>query len=99
MNNILVISPHPDDETLGCGGTLLRHNSEGDHIFWLNITSINENEGWPLNKIKQRDTEIEKVSKERRARDCNFCKLALENAVRKTKSPKNQQQSKRCCLP
>ena len=27
---ILVIAPHPDDETLGCGGTLLRHISAGD---------------------------------------------------------------------
>ena len=22
---ILVISPHPNDETLGCGGTILKH--------------------------------------------------------------------------
>jgi len=30
---ILCIAPHPDDETLGCGGTLLRHKHEGDEIF------------------------------------------------------------------
>ena len=28
--NVLVISVHPDDETLGCGGTMLRHAAEGD---------------------------------------------------------------------
>ena len=38
MNNVLVIAPHPDDETLGCGGTLLRHAHHGDKIFWLIAT-------------------------------------------------------------
>ena len=26
MSTILVIAPHPDDETLGCGGTMFHHN-------------------------------------------------------------------------
>ena len=29
---ILVISPHADDETLGCGGTILRHIDRGDEV-------------------------------------------------------------------
>jgi N-acetylglucosamine malate deacetylase 1 len=36
--NVLVISAHPDDETLGCGGTLLRHAEQGDSIFWIVAT-------------------------------------------------------------
>ena len=39
MNKILVVAVHPDDETLGCGGTLLKHKNNGDEIFWLIITS------------------------------------------------------------
>ena len=38
MKKVLVIAVHPDDETLGCGGTLLRHKAEGDKIYWLIIT-------------------------------------------------------------
>lgn len=35
--NILVIAPHPDDETIGCGGSLCLHAQRGDraHVVWL----------------------------------------------------------------
>jgi LmbE family N-acetylglucosaminyl deacetylase len=35
---LLVIAPHPDDETLGCGGTLLKHRASGDEIVWCIVT-------------------------------------------------------------
>ncbi len=37
--NILVIAPHPDDETIGCGGTLCIHEDRGDHISVVFLTS------------------------------------------------------------
>lgn len=37
--NILVIAPHPDDETIGCGGTLRLHANEGAHIEAVWLTS------------------------------------------------------------
>tara|TARA_B100001059_G_scaffold184405_1_gene185965 strand:+ start:2297 stop:2962 length:666 start_codon:yes stop_codon:yes gene_type:complete len=32
MNNVLVIAAHPDDELLGCGGTLIRHIEKQDIV-------------------------------------------------------------------
>lgn len=42
MKRILFISVHPDDETLGCGGTILKHKHDGDQIFWLILTKANQ---------------------------------------------------------
>lgn len=36
---VLFVSVHPDDETFGCGGTILKHRHMGDRIFWLNLTA------------------------------------------------------------
>lgn len=37
---VLVIAVHPDDETLGCGGTLLKHAAQGDELHWLLVTAM-----------------------------------------------------------
>ena len=44
---VLAISTHPDDETLGCGGTLLRHAAAGDELYWLVVTVPAEGEWSP----------------------------------------------------
>ncbi|GAH39945.1 unnamed protein product, partial [marine sediment metagenome] len=56
---ILVISPHPDDETLGCGGTILKHKDIGDKIYWLIITNISVKNEWDRDIVEKRQKEIE----------------------------------------
>mgnify|MGYP001180458980 CR=1 FL=1 len=60
---ILVIAPHPDDETLGCGGTILKHISDGDTVYWLIITAISVESGYKQEHIKKRKKEIAAVNK------------------------------------
>jgi len=58
MNKVLIIAVHPDDETLGCGGTLLKHKANGDEIHWLICTESTLESDF----YKIRNQEIEKVS-------------------------------------
>lgn len=58
---ILVISPHPDDETLGCGGMLLRHVDRGDSLFWLVVTETHEPQ-WSTATIQIKATEVKRAA-------------------------------------
>ncbi len=62
MDNILVVAVHPDDETLGCGGTILRHAAEGSRVSWLICTEARESEGWAREFVLRREKEIAAVA-------------------------------------
>lgn len=59
---VIVIAPHPDDETLGCGGTILRHAAEGDKVSWVIMTGMHTENGFSQERVLQRDKEIETVA-------------------------------------
>lgn len=57
--NIVIVTPHPDDETLGCGGTILRHKHEGDNVCWLIISRMGDQFNDSMKK--KREEEISQV--------------------------------------
>jgi len=61
---VLVVAPHADDETLGCGGTLLRYAQSGVEIHWLLITGMLDEYGYTPNKILKREQEIRLVAEQ-----------------------------------
>lgn len=38
MKNLLVIAPHPDDEILGCGGTIIKNIAQGNDVYVCIVT-------------------------------------------------------------
>jgi LmbE family N-acetylglucosaminyl deacetylase len=62
MSTVLVVAPHPDDETLGCGCNILRHVEQGDDVYWLIVTHISVELGFSQEKVEQREREIQEVA-------------------------------------
>ncbi|MBU5591092.1 PIG-L family deacetylase [Clostridium sp. MSJ-4] len=60
---VLVISVHPDDETLGCGGTILKHTRNGDEVYWMIITKTDKTLGFSEKFIEDRKEQIKAVAK------------------------------------
>ncbi|BBN80416.1 GlcNAc-PI de-N-acetylase [Pseudoalteromonas sp. A25] len=59
---VLVVAVHPDDETLGAGGALLKHKSFGDEIHWMIVTDVKVEEGFKKEAVEKRESEMEEVS-------------------------------------
>lgn len=60
--SVLFVAPHPDDETLGCGGVISRFRSEGCDVHWLIVTDMASSEAFTPRQVEQRRREIDAVS-------------------------------------
>jgi LmbE family N-acetylglucosaminyl deacetylase len=59
--SILVIAPHPDDETLGTGGFILKQKKLGNQVFVLNMTNMDEKFGYEAERVEKRKNEIRQM--------------------------------------
>ena len=72
---VIAIAPHPDDETLGCGGTLLRHRHDGDDIHWLVVTGMTAGEMFTPERVASRAIEISNVASSYKFKSVNQLNL------------------------
>lgn len=59
---ILIIAPHPDDEVLGCGGTIAKYGKKGDEVHLCIVTKAYTPD-WSEEFLKKREEEIAQVVK------------------------------------
>ena len=62
-NKILVIAPHPDDEIIGCGGTIAKAIENNNNVYIQYLSSGDRIE-------KRREEEAKKVCSYMKITDC-----------------------------
>ena len=58
--NVVVLSPHPDDDIFGCGGTLVKHIQQGHHVYIVYLCQgdkgISDKSGGEATKIRRKES-------------------------------------------
>jgi LmbE family N-acetylglucosaminyl deacetylase len=63
---VLVLSPHPDDDVITCGGTLVKHHRAGDHITSVYLTDGRKGDpawGDEADLVRERRAETEQAAR------------------------------------
>lgn len=74
----LVIAPHPDDEVLGVGGTMLKRHDQGCDIGLVIVTTMTEDQGWPREAITKKKIQTTKVAETIGIEQRNFYQLGFK---------------------
>jgi len=74
MSTVLIIAPHPDDEVLGVGGTLLRHRAEGDAVH-VAICTRGEESRFGADQVQKVQAEARKAHEFLDVTDSHFLEL------------------------
>ncbi len=53
MEKVVVVAVHPDDETIGCGGTIIKHLNKGDEVHCILVTKGNAEQNVIWNQVKE----------------------------------------------
>lgn len=84
MKKILIIAAHPDDESLGCGGTIKKHTNNGDKVRVLYMTDgESSRNNKKTNAINKREKSAIKSQKILGIEKINFLNLP-DNEMDKT---------------
>lgn len=70
--NILIIAPHPDDELLGCGGTIIKYKEAGYQVY-LCIMTKGDEEYYGKEVLEEKRKEAERVAEFLGIRKVFFC--------------------------
>ena len=73
MKNVLIVAAHPDDEVLGCAGTILKHVSSGDNVSVCIVTVADES--WPDDYKQEKIREAKSVDKVLGVKERFYCGL------------------------
>lgn len=53
MEKVVVVAVHPDDETIGCGGTIIKHLDRGDEVHCVLVTKGNVEQKCIWDQVKE----------------------------------------------